>query len=966
MSPLQPVIDRKPPLIADGYVLAASVVDTFKPERLEPAEGFEADMGKLLELAVMSEREDGTVEWRLPNDIRRPALRLLAERQRLERTLASSKSASDPDSPYQRIFEAYVHGDHLPLEQQDIAELQASLNAVKLLEGVVRDIPDERRVRAALVRRDFVSQFEQLVGRHFVGRVDALQQLREFVDVLPTGMFGRVRRIGAAALGTIGIHSILYQMPLMITGMGGMGKSALLSKFVLEHVPSSGSPDLLFAYIDFDRPGIWPDQPLTVLAEISRQLGLQVPEHAPSFDRLSNQIVSELSVASSHGENFDSSEALLGLGTDPRRLADGRIEDFAMICRDAFPATARETLLLVLDTFEEVSQRSLRHQEALLDFIGRLQRILPRLRVVISGRGMHPDDDEEERASAPRLGEPGLIEQLAKEVKPLELTDLDEEEAVELLEALGSPSWRLNKAIVRRIGGHPLSLRLAAQLVETVASRTGKAPEDLNSAELFGGEWLKHMSEGLLYRRIIAHIADAPLQKLADPGLILRELTADIVFEVLNEPCDLKLRSAAEAMGLFERLKQFNQLVTVQSESAIRHRPELRKRILREMMHGKPKLCSEIWTRAARHYEERDENRTEELYCRLMLDEDSSILVSRWVPGLEKRLLKSRGEMPVRARQFLDLMALASDGRSQDVSVSSGELDLALLTEEMKLLLSRGSAKEALDLFRATSSGRAPRFDGALYGVYVRAIAQAGDLDTAMSLATKGLDRLDGAGRAGGPRYEELLLLCCQITRAQHAANAGTFRIAVRRALRRMTPVQADALAERFLKLDFYDGRPLHALRIAVALLELYDVEANGKRELGLDGHEGSMTCAVKGFDALQRLGPDYAGVDGALLVRSLAWLSAFFGATPVLSELLSVPQVVTVLRRDYAKLQLDGAWTRRGGLTSGETRLESWAAGRPFGSETRPISDSDIRDLGQALRSAIAARDSAQGSQFS
>lgn len=963
----KPEADAPPPPTSDGYVLAAAVLDTFQPEKLQPVEGFDADLGRLLVLSVMSEKEDGTVEWRLPNDIRRPALRVLAEQQALERTLLSGREASDPDSPYQRMFEGYIGGTPIPLDTQDLSELQASLNAVKLLDGVIPGVPDAHLVRAALVRRDFISQFEHLAGSHFVGREHEIAELVSFVDVTPAGFFNAVRRVGAGALGSIGMYRFLQEAPLLITGMGGMGKSALLSKFLLKHVRLQTTQRILFAYVDFDRPGVWPDQPLTVLAEIAQQLSLQSLE-AESFEKLSAEISTELSVTTSHGEDFDSSEALLGLGTHGRTLLGDKLNDFARICRGAFSVT--DTFLLVLDTFEEVSQRSDRYLEALFEFIGRLQEILPRLRVVISGRGLHDDDPEDAYRSSPIRGT-RLLDQLLIEVKPLELKEIAEEEAIELLEALGSPDRRLNKGIVNRVGGHPLSLKLAAQLVATIAGKLGKAPGELTSAEVFGSQWLERMSEGFLYRRIVAHISDVPLQKLADPGLILRELTADLIYYVLNEPCRLELSSDFDAARLFSRLKRYTQLVSVQSEEVVRHRPELRRRILKEMMHGQAKLCRDIWTHAARYYQDRDENRTEELYCRLMLDEDPAVLASRWQYGLEKRLLKSRGEMPVRARQFLDLMALVSDGRTQESSLVTEDLDLSVLAEEMKILLSRGNAKEALDMFRATGTGRTPRFDSALYAVYVRAMAQAGDLDGAMSRSIVGLDRLEEAGKAGDARYEDLLLLCCQVTRAQHGLDTGKLRFAARRVLRRMKPMEAGQLAVRFGRLDFYDGRPLHALRIAVVLLELFNIESGETDESDAqvvygDPFGWSQKCANYGFDALQRLGPDYAGVDGGLLVRALAWLSPFYGATPVLVELLSVPQVRAVLHRDYEKLLMDWA-KRRGSEISRRWQPHLFGAreGLVPGVERGVVSGAEMQDIGSALRTVINARDTAQGSLF-
>jgi hypothetical protein len=949
--------------VADGYVLAASVLDTFQPERLQPVGGFERDLGKLLDISVMSKNENGMIEWRLPNDIRRSALQTLAKQNSLRHTLEANKSAADVESPYQVMFEKYVTGGAgIPLERQSLEELQASLNAVRLLEGLAIDLPDADQVRGALHRQGFIHQFELLADNHFVGREGELRQLRDFVDVLfPTSILTKARRASTNILGSMGLVSILHEEPLLLTGMGGMGKSALLSKFLLEHLHAEKSPDLLFAYVDFDKPAIWPDQPMTVLAEIAQQLALQVPAHATKFQGLSSQLVAELSMSTAYASDFDSFEAFGSIGTHGQRLESAAIEEFASICQSALKQASRRTLLLVFDTFEEVSQRSVWHQQHLLQFVGQLQHIMPRLRVVISGRGMHPDSDEAYAT--------GIVDQLAKAVKPLELEELSEDESCHLLESLGSSNQLTNKAIVRRVGGHPLSLRLAAQLVATVAQRLGRSATELTSADLFGKEWLDHMSEGVLYRRIIAHIPDEPLKKLANPGLVLREITADIIFNVLNEPCELGLQSRSDADALFNRLKQFNQLVSIQGHHVLRHRPELRQRLLNELRHGQPQLCREIWSRAAHDYMNHDYGRAEELYCRLMLDEPTERLAERWQSGLEKSLLRSRSEMPVRARQFLDLMALMADGRSlSDLQVGS-DLDQALLAEEMKLLLSRGSAKEALNLFRATSSGRVPRFDSVLYSVHVRAIAQSGDLDKAMAMALTGLDRLEDSEKAGSPRYDELLLLCCQVTQAQHNEDSRPVRLLFSRALRRSKPLQAGELWRRFLKVDLSSERHVLVLRIAVALLELFDMEGVGGPDAVLSESKQANSCAKRALGALRRLRPDYFGVDGGLLLRSMAWLCAYVGPVAEIKELLGVPHAITVLRSDYQESLKEYLAIEGTELEPEFIALMSYFSKKKnqpqfFGPDW--LTDEQMTRFCSALLRAIRARDQTLGSRFS
>lgn len=881
----------------DGYVLAASVVDTFKPERLQPVEGFEGDLGTLLDLAVMSEKVDGTIEWRLPNDVRRSGLQTLAKQGRLAHALAASKDAAAGDQVYHDMFEQYLGGRAIPVESQTLEQLQASLNAVKLLEGIVPQLADPGEIRAALVRQDYIAQFKNLVGTNFVGRNEELADLRHFVDVLPEQFIDTARRAGKGLLAHLGIHRILHEAPLVITGMGGIGKSALLSRFMLEHLTAGASkPDFLFAYIDFDKPGIWPDQPLTVLAEIVRQLALQVPAYAKDFQRLHAQILEDLPHAAPSSD-YASSEGFTSRGTQGQRRRQRALKLFDDTCSRAL---ADKTLLLVLDTFEEVSQRSERHQELLFIFVGQMQQILPRLRVVISGRGIHADATVDGDPDASPHKATGLTGELAVSTTPLELKPLSKTEATALLESLGSPLNSLNVAIYSRVGGHPLSLKLAAQLLCTVAESLGKPASEMRAADLFGHKWIAHMSEGMVYRRIIAHIPDEGLKRLTDPGFVLRELTADIIFEVLNNPCELRLPTIHDARKLFDRLKQFNQLVTIQSDAVVRYRPDLRERVLHEVMHGNRKLCREIWLQASRYYQSRSENRTEELYCRLMLDQDPKVLADRWQAGLEKNLLRSRKEMPVRARQFLDLMTLTGDSHGTTGELVSGDLDMAVLAEEMKLLLARGNAKEALDLYRATAAGRVPRLDSVLHAVHLRAIAQSGEANRSLDMALEGMRKLEEEGRTDLAAYEGLLLLTCQVTRAQYSPKSKTFRSWLwRRNTSVLIPVSK--LIERFKRINFDAGRPVSVLRIAIALLELLDVETQSRTMSESTNFHNVAFCAYRGWDALVLLAPDFADVDGGLLIRSIAWLSPHFAGASLLKQILDTPQVQSVLSQDYA-----------------------------------------------------------------
>ena len=197
-------------------------------------------------------------------------------------------------------------------------------------------------------------------------------------------------------------------------------------------------------------------------------------------------------------------------------------------------------LLLVLDTFEEVQRRSTAQLGDLWSFLGELQRAVPRLRVVISGR-------------APVSGV--LIDNRPLHMQLQELGRLDIDAATAILQKQGLPADQARR-IASRVGGSPLTLKLAAQLLRKLESTS---PRDAD-AEFDDDKLAAAVAEGevdrYLYTRILEHISDDEVKKLAHPGFVLRRINAELILRVLNEPCDLQLKSFAEAVTLFAKLEK--------------------------------------------------------------------------------------------------------------------------------------------------------------------------------------------------------------------------------------------------------------------------------------------------------------------------------------------------------------------------------------------------------------------------
>ena len=101
----------------------------------------------------------------------------------------------------------------------------------------------------------------RLMGGGFVNREAELERLRAYVGGQPPAA------------------------PLFVCGPGGVGKSTLLAKFLLNELERR---DRAVAYLDIDRPTIMPEQPMTLLAEAVPQLAMQLalPERAAGLIEL--------------------------------------------------------------------------------------------------------------------------------------------------------------------------------------------------------------------------------------------------------------------------------------------------------------------------------------------------------------------------------------------------------------------------------------------------------------------------------------------------------------------------------------------------------------------------------------------------------------------------------------------------------------------------------------------------------
>ncbi|HFC11505.1 MAG TPA: hypothetical protein ENJ56_01580, partial [Anaerolineae bacterium] len=256
----------RPPTQLTAYHKAAAVLVHYQSHKLQPVDSAEPDRRALMQVLADStsiynaERE---MRWTLQAAVRQATLRQLGNRAAIQAALAANPDR--PDTSLQRMFEAYVAGTAPALEQQSLAQLNSTLQTAIWLGDTVADIdvPAVEAVTQRIALQQLLRPFHHLVGDHFRGRQAALARLTQYVFTFEDNLSFEL---------SINTNQ---RPPLLIYGPGGLGKSTLLAKFILDQLSAENIPTFPFAYIDFDRIGLSAEQPITLLLASLEQLASQ-------------------------------------------------------------------------------------------------------------------------------------------------------------------------------------------------------------------------------------------------------------------------------------------------------------------------------------------------------------------------------------------------------------------------------------------------------------------------------------------------------------------------------------------------------------------------------------------------------------------------------------------------------------------------------------------------------------------
>ncbi|MFE9841738.1 AAA family ATPase [Streptomyces goshikiensis] len=721
--------EAPPPDVPDtrrAYREAACLLTGFDPTRLrlpgESAAAGAAALELVHECRTLSMSPHTT--WALKQEVRDAALRGLAgpgaARLVLEANLDQVPEGPGPE----RTALAYLYGRPPALERQGVDELADTLQALlwlSLIPGTT-GLPDPELVQRLLERARLLQPLQRLVQGSFCGRAEELEQLRRYV----------------------GPPADTEEPPLLIHGMGGMGKSTLLARFLLGTLQDpAAAPSAFpfpFAYVDFERPTLSVHEPVTLIAEIARQLGTQYPGHRAAFDALAGACQETARAQRQEQSRIDE---LYQLSTTRSGVGRGAAEAFHSAARDREgdlvrrvaellvqamalpPGAPAPPLVIVVDSFEEAQYRASPALGRVWAIWAALQRAYPRLRCVVAGR-------------AP-VNHPAR----AAEVRTIELGDLEPDAAVQLLVSCGVGSEAVARDLAERVGGHPLSLKLAARAAQEAGSLSGLVESLPPRRHHIHHKVDQMLVQGILYDRVLKHIADDEVRALAHAGLALRVITPDLIREVLAGPCGLRVDTPDEARRLFGGLARLD-LVEPAGPDGVRHRADLRAIMLRLSDTARTDLMRDVGRRAVEHYAAREglEARAEEIYQRLRLNEDPRSVEQRWEAGVERFLDNADQDMASRSAAFLTGHL---GGHTPDqVLIDADQEDWErIAAREVEDLLAQGFT----DTAAARLAERRPWTPGSpLHALLVETLARRGRRAEARAAAEAAVDRAEEAG----------------------------------------------------------------------------------------------------------------------------------------------------------------------------------------------------------------------------
>jgi hypothetical protein len=544
-----------PPADAGDELLAAAVRWDFDRSLLSERAATE------LEPLVARGR---SARWVLPAATRIAALEAAGSLDALRAARGDEPIAG----PGQAVIDRILEGPPYALGEVDETALPYWLQATRWFAGVVPGLPRPDEVRRTLAGLRVHSRLQAIRGTRFRGRDERLAEIRAW-------------------------HADPEAGPMVVTGIGGVGKSALVAAFAL-----SLPPRTLQLWLDFDRADLAPDDPESVLRLLFEQMAAQLDGFAaPPLEP----------------STWPDAVAALGPALAPH-LA-GAPPPF-----------------LVLDGFE-VAQHALEHRE-IWRLLEKLLPALPGLRVVVSGR-------------AP-------VRELTLGGRPAHAMHLDglaRPDAVAWLLEQGFEHERIANRLADITRGVPLGLRLAVRWREEGGDEA-ELPDEGAPQWYIDGFLYKRILDRVMDPELVELAKDALVLRRLTPEMIPAVLADSAP---AGDPDEVFARLARELALVGEGGEGTDTLgIALPGTGVLRLRPEVRSATLQLLSTEDEARVRTIDERAAGWYAASDRedvaNAAELVYHRLRLG-DVDGAQEAWRDGCATLLAYSVDEVPAGAPQ---------------------------------------------------------------------------------------------------------------------------------------------------------------------------------------------------------------------------------------------------------------------------------------------------------------------------
>lgn len=562
----------------DGYVdlalLRAAVSGRFDPLALLaeiPGERHDDVIGAL-SLVCDEEIVNDRLVWTLRAAMRRQQLARLDRPASVKAALDGAPTA-EADDVFATTLRRLLLGEDIVIPPGGTAKVDSEAHHTFAAEEAARHSALQFAAFAPVVDADKCkANFDASRGR-----IAERQQQASIAIVLPDKLYGRTAEVERLLRFATG--KIKDTRPMLVTGIAGVGKSAVLAA-VLKRQLKRGHAAI---QIDFDRPDLSDAGPLPIVREIMRQLELALLRRAPADPSM--QKTATVLSAVRHGirafELQQTQRARVGW-------------QFSYILSAVYPTLLHDIdesmrtmpVLLVLDTFEVVGSLGsdavnwvLRLEADLRELAG-----LKCLRTIVSCRGVPLTEADSVVGSVSLLG---AVSAFGPPTRRITIEGLADADGGDLLAARDSkrrfPAESDRQRLSRALKGHPMALLVLERFArERSAAEIDELVIDIESNPDYNAEF----AQAFVYTRILERLTDPEIKRLAHPGLVLRRVTPDLIRLVLAGPCKLGAMDQARAEGLFDRLQGHYWLVDAVQPGIVRHCPDLRRMMLPGMFAG--------------------------------------------------------------------------------------------------------------------------------------------------------------------------------------------------------------------------------------------------------------------------------------------------------------------------------------------------------------------------------------------